>query len=390
MKIVFLSHTPRNSLFKVGSYHLSREFSRMGHGVLYVPSALSLFHFLNLPMLWDEDYRNTLKSRISTLKPVWDEDNVINLTPFVLMPFGKGFFDRSETPINQWFTFNKIDNKIRGLGFDQPDLVIQDKAGLFFMRKFIQARTWIYRATDDYSRMARGPGRESMKKLEQVICDFADRVVVTSRPLQQLFDDRYQVEATVIRNGVDVRHFSGHRAKPKEYQSIEKPIILYVGSMDQRFNWNLLTETARHSREWHYVLIGPGAEEHLFDNLPNVTALGSRPYQSIPAYMQHADVGILPLKKIEANHARSPMKIYEYGVSGLPVVSTPLRELIYRNEKFVTFAKHAQSFREQIRYCLANHQKMEKEAQNSSAKHSWNSIAHQILEMTKVNSEEVV
>ena len=158
MKIIFLSHTTRDSLFKVGSYHLSKEFARMGHDILYVPSALSLFHFMNLPGLLDEGYRNSLKNRLASLKPVTDEDNVTNITPFVLIPFNKGVFDNPRIPVNQWFTFNRIDKKLEETGFNRADLVIQDKAGLYSMRKFIRAKTWICRVTYDYSKLPRGAG----------------------------------------------------------------------------------------------------------------------------------------------------------------------------------------------------------------------------------------
>lgn len=389
MKIIFLSHTTRDSLFKVGSYHLSKEFARMGHDILYVPSALSLFHFMNLPGLLDEGYRNSLKNRLASLKPVTDEDNVTNITPFVLIPFNKGVFDNPRIPVNQWFTFNRIDKKLEETGFNRADLVIQDKAGLYFMRKFIRAKTWIYRVTDDYSKMPRGAGQESIQELEQQICRYADQVLVTSRPLQLLFKERYGAEPTVLRNGVDAPHFAARFSIPEEYAAIDKPVILYVGSMDQRFDLNLLLETARRSPEWQYVLIGPGGKKIVPETLPNVTALGARPYHQIPAYMQHADVGILPLKRIEANHARSPMKIYEYGMCGLPVVSTPLRELVYRNEKFVTFAKNEAQFLEEIRHCLEDRENLAVVARQSSEKHSWNSIAHQVLKLAGVNSEEI-
>ncbi|SHE43337.1 Glycosyltransferase involved in cell wall bisynthesis [Fodinibius roseus] len=389
MKIVFLSHTPRNYLFKVGSYHLSNHLADLGHDVLYIPSPLSLFHFINIPMLGDSDYRNVIQSRMHTLTPLRDSDKVTNITPFVLTPFNKGVFDRPEIPMNQWFTFNRIDKKIKALGFDKADLVIQDKAGLFFMRKFINAQSWIYRATDDYSGMSGGPGKQSIQMLEQKICDFADRVLVTSGPLQQLFRERYGVEASILRNGVEASHFTGRHQKPEEYTGVSAPIILYVGSLDQRFDHHLLIETARQSPDFHYMIVGPQGKKNIPDDIENITILGPKPYAQIPAYMQHAEVGILPLTLTEANHARSPMKIYEYGISGLPVVSTPLRELKNRNEHFITFAKDSQHFHEQIMYCLDHKDKLAALARDSADKHSWRSITQQLLDLTTSNSSGV-
>src|SRR5699024_5886090 len=370
MKIIFLSHTPRNYLFKVGSYHLSNTLAEMGHNVLYIPSPLSLFHFLNLPMLGDTDYRNVIKSRLQTLSPVTDSAGVTNLTPFVLTPFNKGLFDRPETPLKQWFTFNQIDKKIKKIGFDSPDLVIQDKPGLFFMRKFIHAQSWIYRATDDYSSMARGAGSKSIQKLEHKICQFADQVLVTSEPLRELFSQRYNIHPKVLRNGVDSRHFTGKQDKPDNYRNIQKPIILYVGSLDDRFDLQLLLATAKQSPDLHYVIVGPGSKEQIPDDVQNISAWGPRPYEHIPAFMQHAAVGILPLKLIDANHARSPMKIYEYGLCGLPVVSTPLRELQSRNEEFIAFAEEPEAFLERIRHSLKHREPLSRTARHSSPSRS--------------------
>jgi len=387
MKIVFLSHTPRNYLFKVGSYHLSNILAQMGHDVLYIPSPLSLFHFMNIPKLGDADYRAVIKSRLQTLSPTKDRKHIINLTPFVLTPFNKGIFDRPKIPLTQWFTFNRIDKKIKQLGFTSTDLVIQDKPALFFVRKFINTKRWIYRATDDYSSMSRGAGAHSIQKLEQEICNYADRVLVTSAPLKSLFSRRYSVSSTILRNGVDARHFTQTEPIPREYQNIQKPIILYVGSLDDRFDLDLLLKTAEKTQSLHYMIVGPGSKEQIPKDTPNITALGSRPYSQIPGFMQHADVGLLPLRLTDANHARSPMKIYEYGLCGLPVVSTPLKELQNRNESFISFAAEPESFLDKIRQSLDRQEELSRNAKRSSQSHSWRSITEKLLEITPLEAD---
>lgn len=390
MKIVFLSHTPRNYLFKVGSYHLSNECARLGHEVLYIPSPLSPFHFLNLPMLGDKDYRNVIKSRLRTLKPQKDDHGIINLTPFVLTPFNRGIFDRPEIPLRQHFTFNRIQKKIKKIGFESPDVVVQDKVGLFFMRKFMDAKSWVYRATDDYSHMSRGAGKKSIQILEQKVCNFSNHVLVTSEPLQIVFKERYGIEATILRNGVDASHFATQFDQPQEYNSIAKPIILYVGSLDERFDLKLLIKTAKRSPKLQFVIIGPESKERIPEEIQNITALGPKPYEQIPAFMQHADIGILPLKMTEANHARSPMKIYEYGMCGLPVVSTPLRELKNRNEKFIIFAEDPEQFGHQIREALKQKKTLRAIAQRSSKNHSWESITEKLLKLSQVAEPKIL
>src|SRR5699024_2741269 len=203
-----------------------------------------------------------------------------------------------------------------------------------------------------------GTGSAVIQQLEQQICHYADRVIVTSGPLQKLFKERYQADATVLRNGVDVAHFSQPMPLPKEYKAFHKPIILYLGSLDQRFTRALLLKTARENPNHQYVIVGPGSREAVPKKYPNIVTLGARPYEQVPAYMQHADVGILPLTLTPANHARSPMKMYEYGMCGLPVVSTPLKELQARNEDFVTFATTSQQFGKQINNSLKQQEQL--------------------------------
>lgn len=390
MKIVFLSHTARDSVFKVGSYHLSNEYARMGHDVLYISSALSPFHFLNITRLGDREYVNSLTNRLTCWSPKKDGHGILNFTPFVLTPFSRGIFSRPTIPVNQWFTFNRVGKKLKKIGFDHVDLVIQDKPGLFFMRKFIQANCWIYRATDDYSMMPGGPEREALQAVEQEVCQFVDRVVVTSQPLQKTFSKKYGVNASVIRNGVAISHFEGERPMPDEYQHLDKPIILYVGSLDQRFDLELLLQTAQKSPDYHFVVIGPGSKKAIPGDIENISALGPMPFEDIPAFMQHADIGILPLKIIESNHARSPMKIYEYGICGLPVISTPLRELQERNEHFVFFASDADEFHKNISQIHQKRDTLGGTARQAAQSKSWQAIAKQLLELADINSKERV
>ncbi|MDR8392616.1 glycosyltransferase [Aliifodinibius sp. S!AR15-10] len=386
MKIIFLSHTSRDSVFKVGSYHLSNEYARMGHQVLYVASSLSPFHFFNVGGLREPEYRESIKNRLRYVSPQKDENGVINLTPFVPIPFNKGIFSNPKLAIDRSVTLNGIPKKLKDVEFDQVDLVIQDRPELFYIKNFIHCNHWIYRPTDDYSLMSRGPGKEAMQALEKEICNYANQVIVTSEPLRQVFLERYNVSPSVVRNGVASSHFQQQRKIPPEYRGIDKPVILYVGSLDKRFDLDLLLATAKQSPDYHFVIVGPGGKKAIPSSIDNISALGPKPFADVPAYMQHADVGILPLKLIEANHARSPMKIYEYGICGLPVVSTPLRELEAREEDFVFFATTPHQFDEQINHCIRFKQHLAQKAKRASQDKSWQSKAKQILELADINA----
>ena len=85
--------------------------------------------------------------------------------------------------------------------------------------------------------------------------------------------------------------------------------------------------------------------------LPNVHLLGRCSYQSLPAYCRAFDVAILPFVVNELTVAANPLKLREYLAAGLPVVATPLPEVLKLNE-LVRMAQTPQEFLNQIEALL--------------------------------------
>ncbi len=56
----------------------------------------------------------------------------------------------------------------------------------------------------------------------------------------------------------------------------------------------------------------------------NVHVLGPRPYSEIPAYLQHADVLIVPHLVNAFTESLDPIKAYECLAAGRPTVATPV------------------------------------------------------------------
>src|SRR4030095_5920758 len=59
----------------------------------------------------------------------------------------------------------------------------------------------------------------------------------------------------------------------------------------------------------------------------NVVLLGQQPYETMPQYLYHFDVCIIPFKVNPITEATNPVKVYEYLSAGKPVVSIALPEI---------------------------------------------------------------
>ncbi len=79
------------------------------------------------------------------------------------------------------------------------------------------------------------------------------------------------------------------------------------------------------------MIIGPFHQKNLFSGIENIYLLGPRPYSEIPAYLQWADVGLIPfstdMRYKKLVDGINPIKLYEYFAAGLPVISSAWVEI---------------------------------------------------------------
>ena len=139
-------------------------------------------------------------------------------------------------------------------------------------------------------------------------------------------------DAVLVANGVDFDHFSGDHPRPDDLADIpaDARVVGYYGALAEWFDYDLLHAAARRLADWHFVLIGPDydgtASTHPALALPNVHWLGTRPYATLPAYLDAFTVATIPFVVNDVTHAVSPLKLFEYMAGGKPVVTPPLRE----------------------------------------------------------------
>jgi len=223
---------------------------------------------------------------------------------------------------------------LRRLGMDNPILWVF-QYNLVDMIGHLDERLVIYHAVDEYSAYVSG-GQDSAKRV-QVIKDMeaetiakSDLVFVTS---SALYESKQHLHAStrLVENGVDYDLFANpvaETANPDDLSEIAHPLIGYVGVINEKINFQLLTAIARKKPQWQFVLVGPVAlkkereQVEILSALANVHLLGRKPVDRLPSYMHAFDVCLIPYKRNEWTRNISPLKLYEYLATGVPIVST--------------------------------------------------------------------
>ncbi|MEO1021631.1 MAG: glycosyltransferase [Bacteroidota bacterium] len=167
-------------------------------------------------------------------------------------------------------------------------------------------------------------------RAEKEACAQSDFVITTSEPLRRrLSEHTSRVEC--IPNAADFNHFSVRQNRPPEFKEDGRLKMVYTGSIGHRIDYAFLMHIAQNNPEAQLYLVGPthptyygGGELELLDN---VHVLGPRSYEVLPAYIQHADVLLIPFLKNELTHHIYPLKINEYLSTGKPIVTTRFSDL---------------------------------------------------------------
>jgi glycosyltransferase involved in cell wall biosynthesis len=184
----------------------------------------------------------------------------------------------------------------------------------------------LYDITDDWQLSPLPP--RALRRLvanENLLLDRAEAVVVCSPDLARTRGRTRTVE--LIPNGVDVELFQAPRPRPAALPAA--PVALYVGTLHtERVDVDLVLDVAAARPDIQVVLVGPNSlpaeETARLERVPTIHLLGPRPYEQVPAFMQHADVIIVPHQVNPFTESLDPIKAYECLAVGRPTVATPV------------------------------------------------------------------
>jgi UDP-galactopyranose mutase len=152
-------------------------------------------------------------------------------------------------------------------------------------------------------------------------------------------------------SGVDVPHFAQARTIRKtasDQAHLPRPRIGYAGVIDERIDLELIDYISESRPDWQVVMVGPVVkiDPASLPQRANLHWLGMKDYRDLPTYFAGWDAALLPFALNDATRFISPTKTPEYLAAGLPVISTPIRDVVrpYGDLGLARIAKTAEEF----------------------------------------------
>lgn len=189
----------------------------------------------------------------------------------------------------------------------------------------------IYYCVDEWS-MFRYLDREQTVVAEKALLGKVDAVFAINHALAEA-KRAVNPNTFVSPHGVDHALFSKALAEstplPPDLAAIPGPRIGFYGTLRDWVDLDLIAHVARARPDWHLILIGQQLDDlSAVRGIANVHLLGQRRHAELPAYCKGFDVGMIPYRIDERMTFVNPLKLREYLSAGLPVVSTPVPEVL--------------------------------------------------------------
>jgi hypothetical protein len=317
MRLIYLSPVPWNS-FAQRPHELVRYFHSFTKGeVLWVDPYPGRFPTLSdvlnqRPKLGDEDY--DIPAWLTVVKP--------SAFPIEPLPFS-GTVNRLLWG-NVGLAVDGFADNSTVLGIGKPTVL-----ALHLLSKRCFSSSF-YDAMDDYPAFYRGWSRLAMANRESTIIRKVSMILTSSSALRVRLqplacDVRLVLNACAADRIPDL-------LKMRQLTNDRVPVIGYVGTIGQWFDWALVAALAKAAPKARFRLIGP-----LYVRPPalppNIRLESPLLHAEALQAMAQFDVGLIPFKKTTLTASVDPIKFYEYRALGLPVISSAFGEMALRGER---------------------------------------------------------
>ena len=283
--------------------------------------------------------------------------------------------------LNSWIKKNRF-NRINLISFLATPLVLESLEKLNFIVQ-------IYYIGDNHSVTANNIKFEDSEKN---ISKNVDAVFSTSQKLKEKYE-KLNKKTLKFPAGVELDKFKiehDNKIIPNELANIKRPIVGFIGSMNEKINLNLVKKTIDKMPEYSFVFIGENTENRMnmqiFKN-KNIFFIEKKNHNELKNYLKNFDCAIIPYNVNKFTETVYPSKLNEYLALGLPIVSTNFYEINYFNKEhdnIVNITADEDKFASSIANEIENDSENKQELRKIVAKkNSWSKRFEEI--MTTIN-----
>jgi glycosyltransferase involved in cell wall biosynthesis len=199
----------------------------------------------------------------------------------------------------------------------------------------------ILHATENYfddSAWFHGVGGASFQSQLRLAYSISDALIAVSDGLARAIEDSTGIAADVVTNGCDFQLYSSG-SPDADLSRVAAPfqrVAIYAGNISRKVDLELMIEASARYPTTLFALYGPRVSLGERDQAAwkelvmkqNVHYGGAVELARLPDLYAAADVGVIPYRQHPLFSENAfPLKLFEMGASGLPVVTTPMNSI---------------------------------------------------------------
>lgn len=245
--------------------------------------------------------------------------------------------------------------------------------------KFLSNYFVVYDLVDEILAFGRFKNKKLLLNMENNVLKRCDLLLSSSKTLlnRKIKQSGRDGENIFLPNGVDCHRFFLIDKKKLSNQVV----VGFVGTISSRaLDFALLQSIFQLRPNWKFIFVGPSSfEEKKYLNSKNVIVLEAVEGKEIPKIISNFDVGIIPYNiEDERMDYVFPRKACEYLSAGIPVVSTPLKEIeIFK--PYVRIANSPKNFVQEIENVLYDNISFD-ERRNFVKQFDWNILVNKLID----------
>ena len=321
--ILFHRSNPWHSSIQCSTKTYAKYFQQGGYAVSYLQDNIHLGHWL-----LRRGYYHTWKKGCYWDKGIWVCASLAMMPKLDLL----GLSNRTFNELHYKSCIPSIRHQLVLSGLPEPAIIWSVIPGSHVLKKIFHRSKLVMNVVDYYPAFH----GDAIKQIERQDYESADHILVTGNTLKNYLIEELDIQEkkiTILGQGVLIDQYKQQYTRPSDMPICEGPIAIWVGVL-QKADIELMERLAVEISQLNgcIVLIGPPGDWDVTALQQRcVVRLGTRSSQEVPAYLSHAEIGLMLYDRSRASvyRGQNPLKLYEYLAAGLSVLSTPHDEYDY-------------------------------------------------------------